>query len=362
MGLYAGMGLWRPSPAASETHSTAAAPAPATPNPATPSPAPPSPAPPAPERAAPRTPAPPADGPRIQFASTTYDFGRVNGDSLVDCLFTFTNTGNARLDVTEVNPSCGCMKIGNWTRQVEPGQSGTISVRYDSHHYTGRFAKSVFVVCSDPGQPRPILEITGNVWRPIEIKPPSVALNLSAEAPSNFTSVQIISHLDEPLVLSDLKVNHPGLGVDLQTNQPGKDYQVNVRTLPPFPTNSQQAQITLKSSATNMPVITVSGFVNFQPVVMAIPFQVRLPRLPLTNTYSGTVWVRNNGTNALSLSEPTVNAPGVEVQLKENEPGRLIIATLNFPAGFDLPAGTNLEFRAKSSHPLYPTIQVPIVH
>jgi hypothetical protein len=88
---------------------------------------------------------------------------------------------------------------------------------------------------------------------------------------------------------------------------------------------------------------------------------VRLPALPLTNAFSGSVWVRNNGTNSLALSEPVVNANGVEVQIKEDQPGRLISLTLNFPAGFDALPGENLELKVKSNHPLFPIIRVPIV-
>src|SRR4051794_24989935 len=111
-------------------------------------------------------------GPRIEFAKAIYDFGKVNGDELVNCEFVFTNTGNTSLELSEVTPACGCMKIGQWSHKVEPGNAGTIAVQYDSHHYTGVFAKSVFVTCNDSNQPKPILEIKGLVWRPIEINPP----------------------------------------------------------------------------------------------------------------------------------------------------------------------------------------------
>jgi hypothetical protein len=310
---------------------------------------------------APAPPPPRADGPRIQFATPVYDFGKATGDTLVNCVFTFTNTGNGMLEITEVSPGCGCMKAGEWSRRVEPGQTGSIPVRYDTRHYTGFFAKSVFVTCNDPIQPKPMLEIKGTVWRPLEITPPSAVLGLSAESPSNATSVRIISHLDEPLTLSDLQVTGGGFAVELQTNQPGKEYQVNVRTVPPWLTNSQQGQITLRTSTTNVPVINLNTFLNVQPVIIPIPYLVRLPALPLTNAFSGSVWVRNNGTNSLALSEPVVNANGVEVQIKEDQPGRLISLTLNFPAGFDALPGENLELKVKSNHPLFPIIRVPIV-
>ena len=290
-----------------------------------------------------------------------YDFGKANGDDQVDCLFVFTNTGNAALEVSDVSPGCGCMKAGAWTRTVEPGQTGTIPVRYDSRHYTGYFAKSVFVTCNDPTQPKPLLEIKGTVWRPVEITPQNAVLNLSAESPSNSTFVRIISHMEEPLTLSNLRVSSSAFAVELQTNSPGKEYQLHIRTAPPWPTNNQQGQITLNSSATNSPLISISALANVQPVVTTIPYQLRLPAPPLTNGTSALLWVRNNGTNALTLSEPVVNAKDVTVQLAEDQPGRMMTLTLNFPPGFEIPPGENVALRVKSNHPQFPVITVPIL-
>src|SRR5262249_19508607 len=140
----------------------------------------------------------------------------------------YTNTGIATLELSEVAPGCGCMKVQDWTRQLEPGQSGVINVRYDSHHYTGPFAKSIFVTCNDPSNPKPMLEIKGYVFRPIEISPFSAAITLTAEHPSNATSVKIISHVDEPLILSPPISSNPALVPELRTNQPGKEYELFV--------------------------------------------------------------------------------------------------------------------------------------
>ena len=302
----------------------------------------------------------PVDGPRIQFATRDYDFGKAVGDDQVDCVFVFTNTGLATLEVKEVSPGCSCMKAGEWTRKVEPGQTGTIPIRYDSRNFTGPFAKSIFVKCNDPLQPSPMLQIKGMVWRPLEITPPSAVLNLSAESPSNATVVRIISHMDDPVGISDLATTSQGLAVTLQTNQPGKEYQINVTTPPPWPTSAQQAQITFKTSVSNLPVVNLPLFVNLQVVVVAIPSQLRLPPPPQTNSFSTSVTIRNNGTNVLALSEAAVNAPGVTTTIVEDLPNRQMTVSVAFPAGFEITPADKVELRIKSTHPQFPVITVPI--
>ena len=313
----------------------------------------------APAQAATKPPAP-VEGPRIRFATRDYDFGKAIGDDQVDCVFVFTNTGIATLEVKDVSPGCGCMKAGEWTRKVEPGKTGTIPIRFDSRGFTGGFAKSVFVTCNDPTDQKPMLQIKGTVWRPLEITPPSAVLNLSSESPSNATAVRIISHMDEPVTVSDLSTTSKGIAIALQTNQPGKEYQINVTTPSPWPTNAQQAQITFRTSVSNMPLVNLPLFVNLQAVVVAIPSQLRLPPPPQTNSFSSAVTIRNNGTNVLALSEAVVNAPGVTTTITEDQLNRQSTVSVAFPAGFEITPADKVELRIKSNHPQFPVITVPI--
>jgi hypothetical protein len=305
--------------------------------------------------------APPIAGPHFEAGANTYDFGRVSADKPVDCLISFTNTGTQPLVLTNVEPGCYCMKIGQWTREVAPGQVGTMSVRVDTSHVTGPFGKSVFITCNDPSQRSPRMEVKGFVFRPLEITPPSAIINLSSEVPSNNAAVKIINHLDEPLTLSDIAITLTNVVVDLQTNQPGKEYQLNVRTIPPLATTSERGRISFKTSTTNAPPSDINVGVNFLPVLQAVPFQLRVSPPPYTNETSVMAWVRNNGTNTLVIKEATVNLPGVEVEAKDDPMNQGQSLTVKFPAGFATPIGTNAELLVKTTHPQYPELRLPFV-
>ena len=93
-----------------------------------------------------------------------------------------------------------------------------------------------------------------------------------------------------------------------------------------------------------MPVINVSVWANVQPVITVMPPQIGLGAAPLANATAAAVSIRNNGTNTLALSEPAVNAKGVDMQLKEVEARRsLFTLALNFPAGFESPQGERIK-------------------
>src|SRR6266478_4117700 len=69
-----------------------------------------------------------AAGPKIQFAMPIYDFGKVKSGDPVKYSYVFTNIGTEVLEVTHVQPSCGCTTAGDWTHKVDPGQTGTVPV------------------------------------------------------------------------------------------------------------------------------------------------------------------------------------------------------------------------------------------
>ena len=299
-------------------------------------------------------------GPRIQFADPIYDFGKVKGGELVKHTYYFTNTGGAMLRVSNVQVSCGCTTAGDWTRQVEPGEAGSIPIQFNSANFNGQVGKAITVICNDTNQPAVVLQIKGTIWKPIEVTPQFAVLNVTAESPSASTTVRIVNNEEGPMILAVPEGNNPAFAAELRTNQPGKQFELVIRTVPPLPAGNVQGQFTMKTSSTNVAVINVTAWANVQPVVVALPAQIALPAAPLAGPMALTVSIRNNGTNTLTLSEPAVNAKGVEPQVKEIERGRVFNVALNFPAGFEIAKGDKVELSVKSNHPQFPVIKVPV--
>lgn len=124
---------------------------------------------------------------------------------------------------------------------------------------------------------------------------------------------------------------------------------------------SYQSRVILKTSGTNTPNIVVPQEASVQPAVSATPADILLPPGPLPNGLTISIAIQNNtATNLLRLSEPTVNVPGVVVEIREGEPGKSFVVQLGFPQGFVAPSGRQVEFRVKTSDPSVPVIRVPV--
>lgn len=312
------------------------------------------------------TPAGPAatasgSGPKIVFATPVYDFGQIKSGESVKYTFVFTNAGNRLLEVSGVQPACGCTAAGEWTRQVEPNQTGSIPIQFNSAGFGGNVGKTITVTCNDSNQPTVTLQIKGNVWKAIDVTPPYAMFNLHTEAPSETKPVRIVSNEETPLTLSAPESSNPAFVAELTTNQPGKEFQLLVKTVPPLAAGTVQGQITLKTSSTNMAVINVTAYATVQPALTVAPAQITLPAIQVGNPTPATVSIRYVGTNVLALSEAAVNAKGVAVDLKEVQPGRDFTLAVSFPAGFELAPGEKVELSVKSNHPQFPMIKVPVI-
>lgn len=303
-----------------------------------------------------------AGSPKIQFATTAYEFGKVSAGEVVHATFVYTNVGTGVLEVTEVRPTCGCTVAGNWEKKVEPGKTGTIPLQVNTANFSGQVVKMVTVTCNDPSQPSIMLQIKGTIWKPIDVTPTFVIFNVLADEPTNdVRTVRIVNNADTPLSLTEALSANPAFHAVIKTNQPGKEYELQISTAPPFPAGTVQGQVTVKTSSTNMPLVTITAMAMVQPSVVAVPNQLFVPPGPLASDTQLAVTIRNNKSGKIEVSSPSVTETNVAVKIQELEPGRVFTATLTFPAGFLMPAGNVGHLSVKTSSPQIPLVSVPIL-
>ncbi len=84
--------------------------------------------------------------PKLSFAKVRYDYGTLKEDlGKKEAIFEFTNTGNAVLAISRVQPSCGCTASEYTKTPVPPGGKGFVNAVFDPRGYNGRFTKSISV-------------------------------------------------------------------------------------------------------------------------------------------------------------------------------------------------------------------------
>lgn len=315
----------------------------------------------APQSAAPAPVASTSVGPKIQFANTVYDYGRQVSGTMVNYTFIFTNTGDQVLEVPSAQGSCHCTTAGDWSKRVEPGQTGTVPVTFNSTGFSGQLTRTVTITCNDKAQPAVVLQMTGTIWRPIEVNPAMAYFTIPPDSTSPVTNiVHIISNLEEPLGVFSPESNQRAFTAVLTTNEPGKKYDLNVVALPPFSQGSIQGQIAVKTTSATNPVISVPIMANVPAAVTIVPPIINLPFVPLEAPFTNIVTIRNVSVAPMTISEPAFSSKEVKVSVKEDQPGHQFSVNLAFPRGYQPPAGAPVEFSVKTSHPQFPLLHAPL--
>ena len=90
--------------------------------------------------------------PAITFADSVHNFGLVAEEKgPVGCIFSFTNTGNAPLVITNATADCGCTTPSYTRETVEPGAKGEVRVSYNPEGRPGTFVKKVRIYSNAQG-------------------------------------------------------------------------------------------------------------------------------------------------------------------------------------------------------------------
>jgi hypothetical protein len=96
----------------------------------------------------------PGAGPTMNFKETKFSFGFIRQGEIVTHDYTFTNTGDAPLIITECEVACECTKVAFPKEPIPKGGSGKISVTFDSKSAMDRQERDVIVKSNAVNSPQ----------------------------------------------------------------------------------------------------------------------------------------------------------------------------------------------------------------
>lgn len=84
--------------------------------------------------------------PKLTWLESVHDFGAFSEDlGIVTCDIPFVNTGDEPLIITAARVTCGCTVADYPKEPVAPGDTASVSVKYNAVGRPGRFDKKVYV-------------------------------------------------------------------------------------------------------------------------------------------------------------------------------------------------------------------------
>jgi hypothetical protein len=109
-----------------------------------------------------------ANAPVFKVASTTFELGKIKGNTQNEVEFKFTNDGKRDLLIRYVRATCGCTAVqsGNQNVGIKPGESSSIKAVFNSGSYKGKVTKAIYVYTNDPKNSEVVLMLNADVEQP----------------------------------------------------------------------------------------------------------------------------------------------------------------------------------------------------
>jgi len=98
----------------------------------------------------------------MTFTKKEHDFGGINEGDKVETTFTFKNTGEADLIISNAAGSCGCTVPEYPKTPIKPGKSASMKVSFDSTGKPGMQQKSI-TITANTATGTDVLTIKANV-------------------------------------------------------------------------------------------------------------------------------------------------------------------------------------------------------
>lgn len=124
----------------------------------------------------------PAAGQVISISPQAYDFGQMNQQESRTTFIEVKNEGAGLLVIESVEADCGCTVPTLTVKQLVPGESTQIEVRFDSKKFNGKVHKTVQIHSNDPMNPVVDFMITAEVMTALIVDPANQRLGF-ARAP-----------------------------------------------------------------------------------------------------------------------------------------------------------------------------------
>jgi hypothetical protein len=100
----------------------------------------------------------------VEFEAMEYEFGEIVEGEKVSQVFTFTNTGEEPLILSNARGSCGCT-VPKWPREpIAPGETASITVEFNSKNKLGRRSQRV-TITANTEPPQTFLYLKGMVLK-----------------------------------------------------------------------------------------------------------------------------------------------------------------------------------------------------
>ena len=137
--------------------------------------------------------------PRVVVDRAEFEFGTMDVKAEARHDFILTNRGEATLELTAGETSCGCTLSEIEDGSIAPGESGTVTVKWTAEKGEGPYTQTATIETNDPDRLRVTLTVSGVITRVVRPVPTELVFDHVSAGRPDTGRVRLLCYLDEPL-------------------------------------------------------------------------------------------------------------------------------------------------------------------
>lgn len=272
-----------------------------------------------------------ADGkPKAVVVEPTKDVGSVAKGEKAAADFLIRNDGDAVLEITNVQPACGCT-VAEYDKTIAPGKTGKVHAVVDTSTFNGPIAKGVSVFTNDPATPQIELTLHVKVEPYINIKPGYARYITVQGEPLEGNIVQTLWVPDgTPMEITKADSPWPFLAVtyreataaERMPDVKGKQWKVEMKLSNDARVGPLADYVTVHTTHPKQKIvqIPISGFVR--PVMAVTPPVGDYGEIELKEPLKKSLSVKNFATEPIKLTSIDSSTKGIAAKIEPLKDGR----------------------------------------
>jgi hypothetical protein len=172
--------------------------------------------------------------PKIGYAEKKFDLGAIYRGEVIEHSLILKNTGTELLLLGSIDASCGCTGTVASSKEIRPGEAGTLAITFNSRNFSGTVHKTVTINSNAVNEPRLVIEFTANVIDEILVTPAHLWFKDAEIGRKIRLSLTLTNNGKEPLRLSGWHSQLTGLVLVLPSSpiEPGKTAELHADFTP----------------------------------------------------------------------------------------------------------------------------------
>lgn len=174
--------------------------------------------------------------PELTVVEGNYNFGTIPQGKKVQHSFIIRNSGDATLQIKDLNASCGCTAAKPSASLIAPGKSAEIQVIFDSANFSGKVRKSIAVVTNAGKTPSFTLNLDGNIVEELQVSPRSLSLGPIKPGAAKQTTITVTNRGGNSVKLLSVSSNSASLLIKATIRRgsikPGETVSIDVTITP----------------------------------------------------------------------------------------------------------------------------------